>query len=315
MSELGTSKVAQSTPSIPKEINYGEVLKDPSNLFHGIGFDVFKLIGILNNGILSENAAKEKNLDLARNYDGYNLNDTVSVAESPSKLQAHGAFNVYIKSGISFIIKNIPVDGIGAFKPPHDDSHENYYEKDPFIVAFNKLNKTNISTLRLMKMNSYHSVNSRNSGFEDEVYIKHKVPIENISGIMIPEESLDRWISELPLELSTIGAGFIQNRCQKLFTDLEQETGYKADQTQFKELIEMRSKINNTEIDFPEKDKIEKKIFNTMDKIVQENIEKGFALKMGKEQVTLRDILKKYLPEGMKLYNSDGKPMALENQK
>jgi len=32
----------------------------------------------------------------------------------------------------------------------------------------------------------------------------------------------------------------------------------------------------------------------------------AFAFKLGKENLTLRDVLKVYLPESMKIYNSDG---------
>jgi len=46
-----------SGAEIPKEKQYGEVLRDKSKLFHGVGFDTIRLKSILQHGILSENTA------------------------------------------------------------------------------------------------------------------------------------------------------------------------------------------------------------------------------------------------------------------
>lgn len=82
------------------------ILENANISFHGINFDYFKMISILETGILSQNAATSLGISIDRNYDGYNENSQVSLSESPSihDTYNHGAFNAFVKNGISFVI-------------------------------------------------------------------------------------------------------------------------------------------------------------------------------------------------------------------
>lgn len=82
------------------------ILENPNIAFHGINFDYFKMLGILQDGILSQKAAELIGINLDRNYGGYNGNINVSLCESPSihGTYDYGAFGTIAKDGISFVV-------------------------------------------------------------------------------------------------------------------------------------------------------------------------------------------------------------------
>lgn len=222
---------------------------------------------ILEKGILSEKEAQKENINFRRNYDGYNLDDSVSVAESPAINNSFtfGCFGNYIKGGISFVISNEH-----SFKAPKGSA--------------------------------------RDSGYPDEVFIRSKVKRENITGVMVPDDLLDSQLSELPLGLAKMGYAYIDERCRQIVSDLESETGYHADTTHLEELIKQKQELEleQRDIDYLAKDNDRKAIFEKMEHEMGKIIGLAFAFKLGKENLTLRDVLKVYLPESMKIYNSDG---------
>ena len=269
-------------PELPKPKEYGELLYDKSKLFHGIGFDLIRLKRILEHGIFSENAAREKGLSVARNYGGYNLNDTVSVTESPSVhgTFTFGAFFVYIKNGIGLVIDNTPLDGVKAFRAPQ-------------------------------MRGDYETSTSRASGFVDEACIVHEVPRRNIVGVMVPEDALDRPLSELRLGLDKIGTGYINNRCRSLVTEIEKELGYSANLIPLEALMRQKDLLDKADLSYLEKRDAQDRVFNEMDRFIAEYTEQAYKAKLGKDRVVLRDILREYVPSGVETYNSDGFPISL----
>jgi hypothetical protein len=95
---------------------YGQLLKDPDLLFHGIKWDFWKIPSILRQGILSWMAASYRNLALGLNC-GVETDSgrSVSCARSPVHESAvgydSGAFGLYIKAGIAFVIRGVS-DGV-----------------------------------------------------------------------------------------------------------------------------------------------------------------------------------------------------------
>lgn len=79
-----------------------------NTLLHSVGFNIFKLESIFENGILSFNEAKDKNINYARNYSGYNLNDTISCVRvsyiNPNILNS--SYHKHIVKDISLIIED-----------------------------------------------------------------------------------------------------------------------------------------------------------------------------------------------------------------
>jgi hypothetical protein len=256
-----------------------ELLQDRSKYFHGIGFDLPRIGKILKLGILTEKEALAQGANVVRNTQGFNLNDTVSVAESPSinNTHAHGAFGLYIKSGISFVIdrQNLHMFGI------------------PSSITSDDLNVARPS--------------SRICG---EQYIAGSVPTDNIVGVMVPEEMLNKKVTELSLGLKNIGWGQINDKCTKMVAELEKECGYTADISELYELIKRREAIRQQKFGL-ERDKQEEQVILDMEKYVTGFMEKAYAKKMGKEDVTLRDILEHYLPSTMKVYDTSGSPIQL----
>lgn len=95
-------------------------MKDDSLIFYGINIAIWKIPSILNLGILSEKAAANKNMILGFNFGyqspggmfhGHNDKTSISCARSPVHIDAigdeHGAFGLYIKDNISFVIKGV----------------------------------------------------------------------------------------------------------------------------------------------------------------------------------------------------------------
>ncbi len=93
---------------------YGDILKDETIVFHGIGYRYDVIKSICTYGILSQKVARELNLVFAHNYgtnEGglYNGNDKICVASSPvRKYFSHGveggSFRWFIKSDVAFVI-------------------------------------------------------------------------------------------------------------------------------------------------------------------------------------------------------------------
>jgi hypothetical protein len=93
---------------------YGELIKDPDILFHGINTAIWKISSILELGILSKKAARDKGVTLGINSE-FNEETCISCARSPVHIDAlgdqYGAFSCYIRDEISFAIKGISVAG------------------------------------------------------------------------------------------------------------------------------------------------------------------------------------------------------------
>jgi hypothetical protein len=80
-----------------------------NTLLHTCGFNFYSFVNILKNGIMSSSMAKEKGIDLNRNFYGRNLDDTISCVRYlyvNDKIE-DGAYNLHIKHGISFIIEDV----------------------------------------------------------------------------------------------------------------------------------------------------------------------------------------------------------------
>lgn len=79
-----------------------------NTILHSVGFNVFKLESVFENGILSFNEATSKNIVYARNYTGYNLDDAISCVRvsyiNPSILDS--SYHKHIMHGVSLIIEN-----------------------------------------------------------------------------------------------------------------------------------------------------------------------------------------------------------------
>ena len=152
----------------------------------------------------------------------------------------------------------------------------------------------------------------RDSGYIDEAFVSHCIPQEKIVGIMIPEEMLDLPLSKIPVRLAKMGYDYIDNRCKKNIQDLEQECDFTDDISRLDDLIKKKSELEKSDLEYFEKDKQRKDIFDQMEEFMQTYISKAYSKRLGIQDPTLRDVLVKQIPKGMSLYNSDGFPIQIE---
>lgn len=271
---------------------YGEILFDKSKFFHGVGSDLLRMISILQNGILSKDEAENTRVKITRNNShGYNLTDSISVAESPSihNTFTSECFDLYIRHGISFVI----ADEI-TYKAERDSN--------------------------------------RDSKFKDEAFVKGKIEKDHIVGIMIPEDLLNSpIIYTRPGLVAKDDEGVYSNireRCLHTIEKLELETGYHSNTLIINELLTeireielkadeyieiMRGSTKNDDGKFEEAHsnfyknnskavRIARKIEEELGNLINE----AFKRKFGKEDVTVKDVLKNYIPSTVKVYNSQG---------
>lgn len=97
------------TKYIPKE----KMNLKNGDCFHSIGFDFFKINSVLNNGILSQDAMKEKGLNVPRNFVGGNFDRFISVVDvdayskaNPDPLTLTSAAKEFSHRSLTFYCSN-----------------------------------------------------------------------------------------------------------------------------------------------------------------------------------------------------------------
>jgi len=260
-----------SEPTHELRAQYGEVLFDHSKAFHGIGFDFLRLKSILEKGILSEQEARQQKVSLVRNSPR-----GYNLSDNVSVAESPAINSTFTFGAFANYIRN----GIS------------------FVISGGE---------RLHRFRG----GPRDSDIPGEAFVKEKVKKENIVGIMIPEDKLDSSLFELPFRLVGRATGSVDDRCIRTINDLESETGYRADTLQLEKLMKQKEELEQSDIDYLKKDKPRKAILAQMEREMTYIVGSAFAKKLGKENPVLRDILKLYIPESMRVYNSDGFEISL----
>lgn len=275
MGEFGEQGITDQV-LIPKiqtkeKVPYGEILRDRQNIFHGIGFDFIKLKGILENGILSEEAAKEKGVSLSRNYGGYNLKNYVSMAESPSINNSFtfGCFGTFVKDGISFVARKE-----NTFKAATGSTMDSGFVDEIFVR--NEVKKENIVGVMLPFdqldtpiKNLPFETTKMGLGFVDDYCKKTLINLENETDYKTEGVDLEKLIEQ-------------------------------------KSALESQDNV-----DYLEKSKVRDKIIDDIGKLMSGYVSEAYSKKSGIENPTLKDVLKLYLPPEMKLYNQNGIGISL----
>lgn len=244
------------------------ILENRDISYHGINFDYIKMLGILQYGILSYDAAIQLGINLNRNYEGYNGNSNISLSESPSikGTYNYGAFNVFVKNGISFVIDT--------------------------------------SNLKCIPDNK--------SYIPGEIYVNYKIPIENIIGIMLPEQSLNIPISQLNI-FAGIGKGYIDNYALSFIdkTNLLFNTNFSKEE--IISLIEEKKQLSG---DFFEKndkkDQINNKIIGIVTQYFNLGMKQQYSLS---EDPTLFDTVAILSNGRIPIYSSNGELLTQNNKK
>lgn len=178
--------------SILHSSEYGDLMKDPDVLFHGINAAIWKIPSILEFGILSKRAARNKGVFLGFNYgsetrlgvvNGYNGEAYISCARSPVHVDSvgdrAGAFGLYIKNGISFAVR-----GISAI--------------------------------------SSYNLREHDSGIPSEAMVDYHIPSESIIGLVVSISLLSTKIRAINF-LHDGALGAFHLRCKSLLRYLEKK--------------------------------------------------------------------------------------------
>ncbi len=278
------NKTKSSTPPIILEQNKApQIINNTDYIYHGIGLNVLKLIGIMDHGILSEKGAAEKGLNLARNFGGYNKNTRISCVTAPRNDLNTGysprvAFNMYIQNGISFIIDNKIND-----------------------VINNELR----FKLRCKDQSKKHSFQKSIHKDESQRYIIIK---EAISGIFIPKETLTKPLSKISF-LSNLALNYYKPNCEFIINNLKKECQYYS-QFSITKINVLLEKLENIENIVPvseikKRDYEENKIIQSIQTEISAYVNAAFQKKFNKNKVTLKDVLKTYVPPEMPIYAMD----------
>ena len=160
--EKRTDHLIESSNSIvnqeptPKSILHEQDLK-----FHGIGHNLFKIIGILEHGILTPKDSNKSDL-YSTNYFSFEKENVVPVVESPSISNNNClAYKKYVEVGISFIIKGLSNKRLDNKNYNMISEDENFYngsisQNNIFgIVLSSRIQNKPISSLRILNYVGY----------------------------------------------------------------------------------------------------------------------------------------------------------------
>lgn len=167
---------------------------DPSksgSCFHSISFDFFKLNSILENGILSASMMKSKNLNVPRNFEGGNSENWISVVDASLVHYKYSGYQNFTEHGIGFFCE------VSEMIKPLDASRK--AEALERGLPYNK------------------------SGHEDERYVYECIPVDNIVCTIIPQEYVNKNITELTYLYNSLNFDLFVERIKYYTNRFDQE--------------------------------------------------------------------------------------------
>lgn len=80
-----------------------------NTLLHCCGVNLASFVSIMENGIVSKKYASDKNISFSRNFDGSNLDDSISCVRClyVNRDIPDSSYSLYVKKGISFIVEDV----------------------------------------------------------------------------------------------------------------------------------------------------------------------------------------------------------------
>lgn len=125
-----------------------------NDLLHGIGFNYYTLESILKYGILSKKEAVKENIPLTKNYDGYNMDDTISLVNTAyTNIDDLGsAYHAFIENGISFLVDR-KIEYIY-------DKNKRYINRPDEVLALDKIDTTCLKKIIIPEKDAYSLVGS-----------------------------------------------------------------------------------------------------------------------------------------------------------
>ncbi len=180
---------------------------DNESCFHGVGSDFFKLESILNNGILSAYSRKKQNLNVSSNFYGSNGSLWISVVDASMVSQNGDAYRRYIQKGISLYCH---------------------------VQKFKEDNTNNIS--------GYADTKNKNE-YIDEKYVFDRIEVEQIHSIFIPNEMVEKDVSELNYMICASVYNNINDTVNYYKNEMKKRGFFSIDDAQVNKLLQIF--INN----------------------------------------------------------------------
>lgn len=162
--------------------------KITGDCLHSIGFDFFRIVSVLENGILSFSEMKKMGIDFPRNFDGGNSTRWISVVPTSFIKDDEKAFTTFIQNGISFFC-----------------SSQQLYSPMEF-------NKKSIAILKGLPYDK--------SGYLDERYVFEKIGTEAIKSVFVVKEHADKDVSELSYLYNTLYYGTLESKVIYLLNNM-----------------------------------------------------------------------------------------------
>ena len=147
------------------DVELSGILMDVGNCYHGIGCDFFKISSILDNGILSYAQLRKHNINGARNFNGGNARNWVSVVDKAAITFDSTGYKEFTSNGINFVCSNQRM-----VTPLSNEERSRAYETG---LPYDK------------------------SGHKDEKYVYECINKDDIYSIMLLDSFASRRIDEL----------------------------------------------------------------------------------------------------------------------
>ncbi|MFA5603676.1 MAG: HD domain-containing protein [Bacilli bacterium] len=267
---------------LSKEINdfYKEKLKETKNClatpevgefqcFHSIGFDFFKIVSVLNNGILCKSEMEKRGINNTANFEGGNLDNYVSVVDARLINKGGTAFESFILNGISFICN---VNELYSSDSKYSQSYciENG-------LPYNK---------------SFH---------DDEKYVKSIISPKNIENIFLSNNCLGKDVRGLMYIYNSLSYEILFDRVNHYYTNVSDL--FIPDMTEMNTFLIIYKTILEDYylLDYNQKRKAEKQLVKELEdcrininSILQTWVYKKYQIELGrdaKESITVEDIV------------------------
>ena len=199
------------TDNYAKEVDIEKVKGSYNMCMHGIGFDIFKMRSILENGILSASTLRDKKIEGVKNFNGGNTRNWVSVVDASLIDKGYTGFETFIKNSINFMCneqflvepmtyseRSVAMEkGLPYNKSDHKDERYVYKEITPDnfeeIVLFKEFSDKKIDeAVFLFNCLDYRTFLSR---------ISYYIDMTNAKKLGYDEEKLGVYLIEYKMEL------------------------------------------------------------------------------------------------------------------
>lgn len=198
-------------------------MKNKEIFYHSVGFNIVKLESILKNGLVSEKYAIENNIDFARNFSGYNLDDTISLVRGIyASINEDGAYKKYIAKGITIEMlleeKDIIYDTNDRYMNHYDEVlGKDYIDKSNFtsLIIPEEYMDYSITDLPLFSLTSTSYKNIKNTSDNVINYI------ENTLNGEVDKQEYKLLLEELKLTIKELNNDINNKELQEDFIDIK----------------------------------------------------------------------------------------------